>query len=221
MRARVRTRIALAAGVSLLAVAGGAAGHGGGRSQGYVSSFSSLDPPMLGVLVNVFGPRNQMQVTNYSGKTVIILGIDHEPYLRLSGRKVDENRASPTAYLNASQPVPPSATGNARPRWRAVARGASYAWHDHRIVWKGTQPPPAVQRDPKNPHLVFRWRIPATADGKPFAIKGFLGWAPTASGGDGGRGWLLPGVGAAAAVLVAAAALALAMRARRARRRAL
>jgi hypothetical protein len=220
MRACVRTTIALAAAVALLSVAGGAAGHGGGRSQGYLSSFSSLDPPVLGLLVNVFGPRNRMQVTNYSGKTIVILGVEDEPYLRLSGKKVDENRASPTAYLNASEPVPPSATGDARPRWRPVARGAGYSWHDHRIVWKGAQPPPVVESDPKSPHLIFRWRIPATVDGRPFAIKGFLGWAPTPSTKDDGFDWLLPAVGAAAA-LVAAAALGLGLRARRARRQAL
>jgi hypothetical protein len=221
MRACVRTTISLAAAVALLTAAGGAAGHGGSRSQGYVSSFSSLDPPVLGLLVNVFGPRNRMQVTNYSGKTVVILGVDHEPYLRLSGQKIDENRASPTAYLNASEPVPPTATEDARPRWRPVARGAAYSWHDHRINWEGAKPPPVVESDPTTPHLIFRWRIPATVEGKPFAINGFLGWAPTPSTQDDGVHWLLPALGAAAAVVVAATALALGPRARRARRQAL
>ena len=220
MRARARTTIALAAAAALLIVAGGAAGHGGSRSQGYVSSFSSLDPPVLGLLVNVFGPRNRMQVTNYSGKTVVILGVEREPYLRFSGKQVDENRASPTAYLNASEPVPPSATKDAPARWRIVARGAAYSWHDHRINWEGAQPPPVVESEPDTAHLIFRWRIPAKVGAEAVAIKGFLGWAPAPKTNHDGFDWLLPAVGAAAAV-VAAAALAFGLRARRARRQAL
>jgi hypothetical protein len=206
---------------ALLACVADAGAHGGGRQQGYVSSFSSLDPPVLGVLVNVFGPRNRIQVTNYSGKPVVILGYDLEPYLRLTGRAVYENVASPTAYLNSSRPLPAKVSAGEPPQWRKIARGAAFSWHDHRTVWTGAHEPTVVVRAPREPHLIFRWRIPATVGRKPFAIKGFLGWAPRPqTGGD--NGWVLPvAAGAGAAALVAAAAVTLGLRARRTRRQAL
>src|SRR5262245_38259617 len=125
----LRPTIALVlAAAALGCVADGARAHGGGRPQGYVSSYSKLDPPVLGLLVNIFGPRNRMQVTNYSGKPVVILGYDREPYLRFTGRAVYENLNSRTAYLNESRPVPAYTDPNAPPRWRKLTRGAAYSW---------------------------------------------------------------------------------------------
>jgi len=214
---------ALAAAIlaAALAFVAGAGAHGGSRSQGYVSSFSSLDPPVLGLLVNVFGPRNRMQVTNYSGKEVVLLGYEREPYLRLTGQAVYENLASPTAYLNSSRPVPAFADGKGPPRWRQIARGAAFSWHDHRIVWTGAHEPPVVARAPDEFHRVFNWRLPGTVDGKPIAIKGFLGWAPQPKTDD-GTDWLLPvAIGSAVVAVLLAAAAVLGLRARRAKRQAL
>jgi len=206
---------------AFLAGAAAAAAHGGGRSQGYVSSFSSLDPPVLGLLVNVFGPRNRMQVTNYTRKPVVILGYDREPYLRLTGDAVYENVASRTAYLNSSRPVPATVDPKAPPRWRRIARGAAYSWHDHRIVWTGSAEPEVVRRAPDEFHRVFSWAIPATVGGEPVRMQGFLGWAPRPKTSE-GRDWTLTvGLGVAAAVALAAAATVVGLRARRARRRAL
>ena len=196
-------------------------GHGGTHQTGYVSSFSVLEPSVLGVLVNVYGPKDFLRISNYSGKTLVVLGYAREPYLRFTRSGVYENSASPTAFLNASRAVPQSTSAKTKPRWTQVSRSSSYAWHDHRIVWTGAQPPPVVQRAPDEPHLIFRWRIPARVDGAAFRITGFLGWAPQAKT-DNGRDWVLPATGAVAAFAAAlAAAAALWLRARRARRRAL
>jgi hypothetical protein len=138
-------------------MAAGAGAHGGGRSQGYVATVSTLEPNVLGVLVNVYGPANRLQVSNYSGKTVVILGYQREPYLRFTGARVEENVASPTAYVNTSRTVPTSADASSKPQWRQIALGASYSWHDHRTVWRGSRPPLVVRRAPDKPHLIFRW----------------------------------------------------------------
>jgi hypothetical protein len=198
---------------AVLAVAPAASGHGGTRSVGYVSTFSYLDPNVLGVSINVFGSKNTISLTNYSGKTVVVEGRAGEPYLRFAPGHVDENVRAPTTFLNGSRQAPAAARPGARPRWRKVARGSSYAWHDHRIVWTGTQPPPVVRQAPEVPHLVFRWAIPASADGRRFLIRGFLGWAPPPKEKRGTNWWAV--AAAAGGGTVALATLALGLRARR------
>jgi hypothetical protein len=215
---RMRATLWLTLAGAALVVAPAAWAHGGTRSTGYVSTFSDLKPHVVGVSVNVFGRDNTIRLTNYSGKTIVVLGRLREPYLRFSPDRVEENMRSPTTFLNNSRAVPAAARPDARPRWRRVSYGPTYAWHDHRIVWTGNQPPVVVRRDPHVSHLVFRWRLPATTDGKRFAIAGFLGWAPTAKAADGATSsWrIAAGIGTA---VLAAAAIGVAG-ARRARRRA-
>ncbi len=213
--------VALCAFAVALTAVPGAQAHGGTRSTGYVSSFSSLDPSVLGVLVNVFGSHNTIQLSNYSDKPVVVLGREGEPYLRFTRAGVSENVLSPTTFLNHSEVVPPRADPAAKPVWQKVASGNGFAWHDHRIVWTGAEEPPVVKQDPEVSHLIFRWSLPATAGGKPFRIKGFLGWAPPPKAPDGGTSaWVYTAV-AVGAALAAGAALVLAFRARRTRRRAL
>ena len=94
---------------------------------------------------------------------------------------------SPTTFLNRSEVVPSDANPGAKPVWQKVSDGNGFAWHDHRIVWTGAAEPPIVEQAPDVSHLIFRWSLPATAGGKPFRIKGFLGWAPPPKPPDSGR----------------------------------
>ena len=70
-----------------------------------------------------------------------------------------------------------------------LAPGERAEWADPRITWKG--PIPTDRR------LLKKWRIPGEADGKPFAIVGFLGYVPPAGeasgGGAGTSPWLIAG----------------------------
>jgi hypothetical protein len=146
-----------------------------------------------------------------------VRGDEGEPLLRFAGTSVYETRASPTWYANASRAVPAFARAEAAPRWRKVAQALSYVWQDHRVVWTKADPPQVVEAEPTKAHLVFRWQIPATAAGKPFAINGLLGWGPPPST-SGGRNWTPIAAAAGGAVLLAAGAAAFG--ARRLRRRA-
>jgi hypothetical protein len=219
-RRLLRAGSLLVVAVASLAAVPGAHAHGGTRSSGYVSSFSSLDPSVVGVLVNVFGSHNTIQLSNYSDNAVVVLGRGGEPYLRFTRAGVAENVRSPTTYLNRSRVVPAGANPQAKPLWRKVASGKGYAWHDHRIVWTGASPPAIVEQAPDVSHLIFSWSLPATAGGKPFLIKGFLGWAAAKPEDSGTSGWIY-GAAFAVAALAVALALVLASRARRARQRAL
>jgi hypothetical protein len=180
----VRRLVAVLAAGLLLAP--GAAGHGPvGGGQGYVSTVAGLQPPVLGVLVSVLGGDDRLRLANYSGKTIEVLGYEGEPFLRFGKDGVYENLRSPATYLSrerdpARAKVPASADTKAAPRWRKVAAaGESFVWHDHRIHWTGSEPPPIVRSAPNEIHRIFRWRIPARADGENFVVAGFLGYAPT------------------------------------------
>ena len=189
-----------------LALAPAAVGHGpAGGGVGYVSNVSAVVPNVLGVFVNVLGGDARLRLSNYSGKTIVILGYEGEPYLRFNKSGVFQNVHSPAAFLNRSRyprgSMPSVADPTAPPSWRRVARGATFAWSDHRIYWLRTEPPPGVQKQPGKIQLVFRWRVPGRADGRPFAITGLLGYAPSARANNGGRDWLMPVVVGGASAL--------------------
>ena len=91
--------------------------HGGSTLTGYVSTFSALDPPVLGVIVNVLGGDDRLRLSNYSGKTVVILGYEGEPFLRFAEAGVFENTA-----LAGGVPEPLSRPACRRRRLRTRAR---------------------------------------------------------------------------------------------------
>jgi hypothetical protein len=217
----MRRLLAVSAAALLLAPA--AASHGPAGAQGYVSTVAGLAPNVLGVQVAVLGGDDRLRLANYSGKTIVVLGYGGEPFLRFAEDGVFENVRSPAAYLSrerdpAQVRVPASADAKAPPRWNKVgAAAASYIWHDHRIHWTRSEPPQIVEQEPDAIHRIFRWRIPARADGMRFVISGFLGYAPPSQTKDGERSdWLLWTVLGGSVLAV----VALALGARRVSRRA-
>jgi len=206
--------------LTALVLSADAQAHGGANFQkGFVSTVSAVLPNVLGVSANVTGGDARLRVSNYSGKTVLILGYENEPYLRFDSRGVWANMRSPAVYLNRSRRSrglhPGVADAGATPRWRRVAAGASYEWYDHRIHWNKTTPPPGVRLHPERVRRVFSWRVPARVEGRPFAITGLLGYTPPAS--SKGRD-LAFGVVAGASLLVLALAALFGVRARGRRR---
>jgi hypothetical protein len=210
--------------VLLAALAAPAAqAHRGSAQTGYVSTVSGLDPPVLGLTALVLGGDDRLRVSNYSGKTIVLMGYQGEPYLRFDKQGVWANTRSPAAHLNRfrrPRPLEPGvADPSAAPRWRKVAPGASFEWHDHRVHWVAADPPKGVQEHPDRIQRIFNWRVPGLANGKRFAITGFLGYAPDPAGkakDSGTSAWL---VAAAIAGVLAAGAL-VGAGARRVRRRA-
>jgi len=218
-----RTAIVLA--LAALALSGDASGHPGTAQTGYVSTVSALEPPVLGVDAIVLGGDDRLRISNYSGKTIVVLGYEDEPYLRFDKQGVWANTRSPAAHLNRLRHprslAPGVADAGAPPSWRRVAPGVTYEWHDHRIHWTAAEPPEGVQEHPDRIQRIFTWRVPGSANGKHFAITGFLGYAPDRVAGkdDGGiPTWLVLLTALAAAALLAAALVGVG--ARRTRRRA-
>jgi len=218
-------RAAILLFLTALVLSGDASGHRGSALTGYVSTVSALEPPVLGVDAIVLGGDDRLRISNYSGKTIVVLGYEGEPYLRFDKQGVWANTRSPAAHLNRFRRPRPLAPGaadaGAPPSWRRVARGVTYEWHDHRIHWTAGEPPEGVREHPDRIQRIFTWRVPGLADGKRFAINGFLGYAPDRVAGKEGGGtpnWLFALAGVAAAALLLAALVGVG--ARRTRRRA-
>lgn len=216
-------RAAIVLLVTTVTLPAGSSAHPGSALTGYVSTVSAVVPNVLGVNALVLGGDDRLRVSNYSGKTVVILGYEGEPYLRFTKNGVYANTLSPAAHLNRfrrPRPLKPGAADpSAPPGWRRVAAGVTYEWHDHRIHWTGHQPPPGVQAHPDRIQRIFTWRVPGRADGARFAITGYLGYAPDRSAKKKDHGgstvWLLV-AGLGASVVLALVGVG----ARRARRRA-
>jgi hypothetical protein len=219
VRGRSLAAVSAICGVALVLVPA-AAPHGPeAPGTGYIASVAGLDPLVLGVSVNVVGGDARLRLSNYSGKTVVVLGYRGEPFLRFGRNGVYENMRSPSVYLSRTRypiasSVPPSASASSAARWRKIAPGSSYTWFDHRIHWTQKDPPPGVQKEPRRIQLIFRWRVPALADGKRFVVSGQLGFAPSPTQPGSGIPWLVGAV-VLSSVLALAGLAALGLRARR------
>jgi LPXTG-motif cell wall-anchored protein len=204
---RLPTRIALlAVSGAALCLAPLAAAHGDENSlPGYLSKVTSVSPSVDGLTAEIIENDSEVELTNGTGKTIVVYGYEHEPYLRFGPGGVFENMRSPAAFLNEDRfgktKPPAHASATAPPQWRRVASGTSFGWHDHRIHWMSPIPPPAVKADESKAHHVFDWKIEAAVAGKPIAINGTLDYAPP--GGSGSNTMLFVG-GGAAVLLVAA-----------------
>jgi hypothetical protein len=163
-------------------LAPGAEAHFGTGKLGYRSTIKRVEPPVRGIKLKVLYGDDQILLDNRSGKTIVIDGYSGEPYLRFGPHGIAVNINSPAGFLNQDRygrvKIPKSATARATPKWETVAGGDLWAWHDHRIHYMSPIPPVPVRDAPRKPHHIFDWKVPATANGKPFFITGSLDYKP-------------------------------------------
>jgi hypothetical protein len=200
--------------VALCAVAPSAAAHEG--NPNYRSQVRAISPAVGGVEAQVLNYDDRIELRNEGDQTVVVEGYRAEPYLRFGPDGVVEvNRRSPAAYLNedrfANVSVPRSADPGATPEWRVVSRNGRYDWHDHRIHWMASTPPPRVRENEEARTKVFDWRLPLAAAGRRSVIRGSLVWV----GKDSGGFPLAAALSLGAAVLGGGAVVALVRRRRR------
>ncbi len=159
-----------------------AVAHGPGEAEGYLSKVSRITPALPGLRARVIEGDEKLRLTNGTGRPLVILGYSGEPYLRFSGRGIEVNLHSSAYYLNrdryAKTAVPAAANDKPPAKWKLVGSGNTYAWHDHRIHWMSTIPPPPVKSSPSKPHHVFDWRVLARAGGSGLTIAGSLDYVP-------------------------------------------
>jgi hypothetical protein len=178
--------LATAVVVAALVVCPVAAAHGGGGALGFRSHVKTVTPSTAGLKLTVLDHDDRLQLTNDTGKTVIVLGYENEPYLMFRNGRVYRNVRSPATYLNDDRygqvQLPPQANAQAPPEWKELVDDSQYDWHDHRIHWMSRTLPPKVQAHKNVAQHVFDWAVPITVDGKRTMIKGGLDYTPPPGG---------------------------------------
>ena len=179
-------RAVLGVALAALVVCSAAAAHGGGGALGFRSTIIRVTPAVDGLTLTVLDSDDRLQLDNRTGKPLVILGYEGEPYLAFRDGHVYSNTHSPATYLNDDRfgqvSLPAQADANAAPAWQEIGQRETFDWHDHRIHWMSTSLPPKVEAAKDEPQHVFNWTVPATLDGKPLRISGSLDYAPPPSG---------------------------------------
>jgi hypothetical protein len=152
-------------------------------ASNFQTRLHSVTPDVPGIRVRVVEVGSRIELTNDTGKTVIVIGYQDEPYLRVGPNGVYENRRSPAVYINRKRQgttfIPGNANPEAEPEWRRISTGNVARWHDHRIHWMGFEDPPAVQRDPDRTHVVIpKWTITMRMGAQTIRARGDLRWVP-------------------------------------------
>lgn len=174
--------------VAAVAEASPASAHSvaGVSGTNFKTRLKSVTPPVDGLFMSVIEVGSRLELVNKSGKEIVVLGYQDEPYLRIGPDGVFENTRSPATYLNADRkatlPVPANADPDAPAEWRKVSAENVVRWHDHRAHWMGDRDPPPVRRNPGREHVVFpEWKVELRVDGQPVMASGDMRWIPPPS----------------------------------------
>jgi hypothetical protein len=155
-------------------------------SPKYESVFTGIKPGIAGIKAQVLGLDNQYQLINQTGKTVVVLGYQGEPYGRiLPDGTVEVNERSPAYFLNEDRfgttPVPKSASPSAPPQWKVQDKTSRFIWHDHRMHWMAHTIPNQV-KDQHKKTKIFNYSIPFSVNGQRENLTGTLFWRGTPKG---------------------------------------
>lgn len=158
----------------------GAAAHGGPHL--YETVITGIQPPAAGrgIEVRIIDFDSQVELTNRSGRTVVIEGYEHEPYARIeSAGPVFINARSPSMAPSNDRlgKTPPTGheDASAPPNWIRVGSDGTFRWFDRRVHYRKKGLPAAVTDETRRT-LVWKWQIPFTAGRSPAVINGDLFW---------------------------------------------
>jgi hypothetical protein len=201
-----RLALALLFGVGALVVAAepaAAHGVGGVDPSNYETRVLAIEPEVPGLTVEVVDLGDRIQLTNDTGRAIVVLGYEDEPYLRVGPDGVYENVRSPAVYLNrqripSESEVPDDADPEAPPEWERIGGGTTVSWHEHRAHWMGNDDPEAVRENPDQEQVVQEWTVQLRQGDEKIVVTGDLLWVP----GPSPWPWALLALVAAAAVIV-------------------
>jgi hypothetical protein len=152
----------------LLTTAPSAGAHTGNVSATDYRSTITEDVAIPGGRVRLVEAGGRLELTS-PRVTVVVLGYEGEPYLRVGPDGVEENRRSPATFLNASRTggdePPGAADADAAPRWVRTSTSSTARWHDHRVHFMGGEPLDA---------RVTPWEVDLVVDGSPRTLAGEL-----------------------------------------------
>ena len=138
----------------------------------YRSEVVAIEPTTDVIQVSIVGGDSFVRIVVAPGHEVIVLGYDDEQYLRIAADgTVSENTRSYATYYNTSRygsdRIPDLVDNDAAPDWRQIGDGGSWAWHDHRSHWMGSEPPIGLDPGESLPPET----IPLLVDGAPVAVS--------------------------------------------------
>lgn len=167
---RRRSAAALVGAALWFAVPGVAHADPAGPTD-YRTEIAAISPTSDVISVSVEGGDSFVRIEVDPGHDVLIFGYDGEPYLRIgTDGTVEQNRRSYATYYNEDRygitDIPDIVDNEAEPDWERVGDGGSWAWHDHRAHWMGTEPP--IGLDPGEALPVQT--IPISVDGRDVSI---------------------------------------------------
>ncbi len=134
-----------------------------------------------GIEFEVLDYDARLRIENGSGKEVIVMGYDGEPYAKLAADGgVFLNTRSPAYFLNqdryATTPVGPAADPKAPPAWEKRGDDGTLTWFDQRIHSLADQPPAGIE-DTAEPQAMRDYRVPLEIDNQPAKLSGTLYWS--------------------------------------------
>ena len=146
--------------------------------------------------------------------TLLVKGIEGEPFARFTPSSVEVNERSVTWRDDRGLQGRPFEVGpGTDPVWTRQGAEPRLTWLDRRLAYAPGVPPDDVARRTK-PTTMVEWDLPVEIDGRPAAVSGETTWHPSGAG-DAGNG----APARLAAVAGAAAALAVVLAVARGRRR--
>jgi hypothetical protein len=170
LAASAPVRVGLCVLALVCALPASASAHTGSSAPAATSFVARLGSVPRGLHARVVDGDLRLWVRPAAGTTAIVLGFTGEPYLRFSSAGIAVNTQSPAYYLNRQLPlvVPRGLGPHTQPRWRQIAAGPAYSWHEDRLHSLA-----AAARAPGSAY-VGRWTIPLVVDGRRTAISGGL-----------------------------------------------
>jgi hypothetical protein len=178
----VRTRRAVVAALLVATTVPAAPAHAHQNDPTIVTRIDAVTPPQPHMTIEVrAGVADQLLVVNATGRPMTVLATGGEPFLRIGPDTVQANVASPDWYLSNSPfgaaRVPPTATPDAKPDWRTVAKGHSWGWFDHRMHATDRPLTPALRRS-RTPVRLAEWSVPFRHASGSGAILGHVEYRP-------------------------------------------
>ena len=158
-------------------------------STSYEARIDAIRPPVPGVTATVLDGDLKLRIDADPPHVVTVLGVIHEPFIRIGPGGVFVSSRSPTAESDGLVTLPQMRVA----RWIRLSGGHSFAWHENRL-----RPVPSVSGVDRR---VAGWSIPLLVDGRPVTVTGSEWYAAQPRR----LLWALPAV---AAIVVAAIVLA-------------
>jgi hypothetical protein len=131
-----------------------------------------------GVTVDVLDGRVPGLFLGWQGRgTLVVQGVDGEPFARFSAREVQVNEASAT-WQEDQRLRGNAIAATTTTSWRAQGTAPRLTWLDRRLAYAPGVAPDSVLHA-RHDTTVVEWSIPVTVDGRADAIRGTTVWHPT------------------------------------------